>query len=425
MKAITFLGATKAYDTTYVLPDGREHTAPFFGVALARFYPGVKMCVFVTEEAKQMHFSRFSELVEDYVEDLTEIAIPSGKNEAELWQVFESVVDAVEPNEQVVFDITHGFRSLPFLSFLSAAYLRVVKKIDLVSVLYGNFEASDKNLTPYRTPVIDMTSFVGLLDWMIAADRFMRFGDATDLSVRLGQTKPDYRTATQEDFRTWKETGVSELSRTLGEVSQSLALIRPYDAMAASDSLRTEMPRILSTAGQLARPLTSLSQHIVDTFAPIALDSKRAQQDNISALTIERNLINWYLERKQIVQASAVAREWLVSYVMIYAIGTDAELLNKDQRELVTRLLGLELQKLQGESISEMPDAESDINLTDVPQLDRSVRLYGQLGEARNDLMHAGKRTGALAGKTLAKKIEGYCIQLNQLGLPLISGKEA
>ena len=31
MKAITFLGAATAYETTYVLANEREHTAPFFG----------------------------------------------------------------------------------------------------------------------------------------------------------------------------------------------------------------------------------------------------------------------------------------------------------------------------------------------------------------------------------------------------------
>jgi len=34
MKILTFLGAGKAYETTYVMPDNREHIAPFFGWAL-------------------------------------------------------------------------------------------------------------------------------------------------------------------------------------------------------------------------------------------------------------------------------------------------------------------------------------------------------------------------------------------------------
>ena len=54
MKALTFLGATAAWETKYIMPDGRKCTAPYFGVALARFYPQLTcMKVFVTERAKK------------------------------------------------------------------------------------------------------------------------------------------------------------------------------------------------------------------------------------------------------------------------------------------------------------------------------------------------------------------------------------
>lgn len=58
MKLLTFLGATTAHETTYVMPDGREHTAPFCGAALARFCPDTEMRVFVTKDAKKMHWAR-------------------------------------------------------------------------------------------------------------------------------------------------------------------------------------------------------------------------------------------------------------------------------------------------------------------------------------------------------------------------------
>lgn len=150
MKAITFLGAGRAFETVYVMPDGREHTAPFFGVALARFYPDLTMRVFVTEKARETHLAQFQQLVEDYVAELEPVDIPDGANEEELWALFQTVVDQIEDREPVIFDITHGFRSLPFLSFLAAAYLRTVKEIDLQAVLYGNFEARDTSVDPNR-----------------------------------------------------------------------------------------------------------------------------------------------------------------------------------------------------------------------------------------------------------------------------------
>lgn len=420
MKAITFLGAAKAYETTYVMPDGREHTAPYFGAALARFFPGLQMRVFVTEEARRMHYDAFKLLAEDYVDDLVAVPIGNGSDETELWSIFAAVVDAVNEEEKVVFDITHGFRSLPFLSFLAAAYLRTVKHIDLVSVLYGSYEARDQQVTPNRAPVIDLSSFVSLLDWMTAADRFIRFGDASDLAQQLYKTKPDGRTATQQDFAAWKATGISSLSRTLSDVSQALTLIRPADAMVASERLKTELPTSLPSAGALAQPLAPLGRHIAATFAELGQEESQIEHDRAGTLAVERSLIDWYLQRKQLVQATAVAREWLISYVMLYCLGPQTDPLDKQSRRRIEHALGASLQKAQAKAADtiETPAGNEPVDLSAVPDLDQLLNLYNNLGEARNDLMHAGKRPGAKSADVLSKQIEGFCRKLVSLPIP-------
>ena len=133
MKAITFLGAGTAYDTAYCMEDGREQTAPYFGAALPHFFPNLSLRVLVTPEARSAHLDRFVQLAEPHVADLEAIDIAGGRTEMEMWQIFETVIDAVDDGEQVIFDITHGFRSLPFLSFLAAAYLRVIKNSSIAS----------------------------------------------------------------------------------------------------------------------------------------------------------------------------------------------------------------------------------------------------------------------------------------------------
>jgi len=316
MKAVTFLGATTAYETTYVLDDGREHTAPFFGVALARFVPDLEMRVFVTEKARETHFARFEALVEDYVADVQPVDIPDGNTDAELWTVFQKVVDVVAPEESVSFDITHGYRSLPFLAFLSAAYLRTVKRARLEAVYYGNFEARDKS-TPPRAPVIDLTRFVELFDWMVGADRFVRFGDARDLANLLHtqheRIKPDPRTADKAAMSAWSGSPLKRAASNLTRASRALRVVRPADAMDASERIRAQLPDAVRSSQELARPFTLLSQHILDSFAPIALSEKEQKRDPAQALAIERNLIGWYLERNQTFQAVALAREWLIS----------------------------------------------------------------------------------------------------------------
>ncbi|RLT34946.1 MAG: TIGR02221 family CRISPR-associated protein [Chloroflexi bacterium] len=414
MKAITFLGATQAHETTYVMPDGREQTAPFFGVALARFYPDLSMQVFVTEKARQMHWADFQRLTEDFVAELEPVDIPDGANEAQLWTLFQSVVDAVDDGEQVIFDITHGFRSLPFLSFLAAAYLRTVKRIELEAVLYGNFEARDQTVKPNRAPVIDLTEFVALLDWMTAADRFIRFGDAQDLARQLERTKPDYRRVSKEALSDWSNS-VGKVASAMSQLSLSLRLLRPYAAMTGSDALRS---RLLDAAGSHSanpRPFQILSRRVSEAYAPLALTESQIDQDPIGLLGIERELVSWYLDRNQLVQAVAVAREWVVSWAMIH-LG-HREFLDRDAREGVEGLLG---QAIQAQKQNGTNPSQANSLLASLPGVDRAVDIYAQLGNVRNDLMHAGKRKGALTAKTLDRKARELCSRLDELPLPAV-----
>lgn len=409
MKAITFLGATRAWETTYVLPDGREQTAPFFGVALARFYPDLSMKVFVTEKARQMHWEDFQQRTEDFVADLEPVDIPDGADEAQLWTLFQSVVDAVDDGEKVIFDITHGFRSLPFLSFLAAAYLRTVKHIELEAVLYGNFEARDQTATPNRAPVVDLTEFVSLLDWMTAADRFIRFGDAQDLARQLDRTKPDYLTASKGEMSDWTQN-VGRISGALTQVSQSLRMLRPRDAMSGSALLRS---RLLGATGSTVahpRPFQILSRRITDAYAPLALEDSMA--DATAELAVERELVHWYLTRSQLVQGVAVGREWIVTWAMLHLNQTD--ILDHNAREGVENLLGEAIQERKRSGTS---PTQTNSVLARIPAIDAATDLYSQLGNLRNDIMHAGKRKGAMPVKTLEQKVRELCSRLDELPL--------
>ncbi len=417
MKAITFLGATTAYETAYLLDDGREHTAPFFGVALARFVPDLSMRVFVTEQAKEKHLAHFVELVDDYVADVQPVDIPTGRNDEELWTIFQQVVDAVEPAESVIFDITHGFRSLPFLSFLSAAYLRTVKTIRLEAVYYGNFDARDQSVSPPRTPVIDLTRFVDLLDWMVGADRFVRFGDARDLAELLRtqheRIKPDPRTADKVTMATWNQSPAKRTASKLTTVSRALRVVRPAEAMDASHAIYTQLPDAMRSIEALARPFAPLSHHVAASFAPIALDRAEQARNPVRALETERALVAWYLERNQVFQAVALAREWLVSWVMAQ-LGLAPEILDRDARHRVERAIGIELQRLQNKPVDDTETGDLP-DLDAVPKITEAVQLYSQLGDLRNDLMHAGKRKATLSAEVVENNAKEYCARLMAL----------
>ena len=418
MKVITFLGATEAWDTSYIMPDGRECTAPYFGVALARFYPDLdNLKVFVTEKARAQHWQRFQHLVEDYVDDLEPVEIPDGADEDELWSLFQTVVDAVDEQEEVIFDITHGFRSLPFLSLLAVAYLRQVKDIKLRAVLYGNYEARDRSAEPHRAPVVDLSGFVSLFDWMTAADRFTRFGDAGDLAQRLRDAKPGWQDQQADPAKREQAVRLSCAATSLDSVSMALRLIRPGEAMDASFRLKNQLLDASQSIQANARPFVPLVRAITDEYAPLAMPSAQQAEDLVGQLACEREMVDWLMKRKQYVQAATIAREWIVSWVMAQ-VEMD-EMLDEDKRREVEHILGKALQERKRKH-GAFSDAKfsNRRNLHFVSQIGKALDIYSNLGDARNDLLHAGKRRNPGKAKEMEKKVKNLCARLSELQLP-------
>lgn len=421
MKALTFLGLNPN-ETTYTMPDGREHAAPYFGVALARCHPYsdiryANMTVFVTEKARKKSWKHFKRQAKDYVDHLESVDIPDGTNEAELWSLFQTVLDAVDEGEEVIFDITHGFRPLPFLSLLAVAYLRQVKQIDLRAILYGNYEGRDKSVEPNLAPVIDLSDFVSLFDWMTAADRFTRFGDAGDLAERLRATKPPPQGKQPEPAQREQEMRLSLAAKSLRNVSLALRLIRPGEAMHTGSKLPDLLLDAARSIPANARPLDPLVHAITDAFAPLAMPRDQQEQDMVGQLERERKMVYWLLERKQYVQAVAIAREWIISWVMVK--GEMDDILDKDGREEVERIMGKAAKERTQQKGSfhdeKFPNGKT---LRSIDQISQALKLFSLLGDARNDLLHAGKRRSPRKAKTMADTINALCPRLSELHLP-------
>jgi len=94
---------------------------------------------------------------------LRPISIPDGKDEAEIWGIFETLTQNVNEGDSIVFDITHAFRSIPFLAMIAVSYLRAAKGIELNAIVYGAYDARIDD----KSPVFNLTPFVTLLDWTV------------------------------------------------------------------------------------------------------------------------------------------------------------------------------------------------------------------------------------------------------------------
>ncbi|MEO5365635.1 MAG: TIGR02221 family CRISPR-associated protein [Magnetococcus sp. WYHC-3] len=101
--------------------------------------------------------------------------IPLGRDAAEQVQILEVLADAVEEQDQVSLDLTHGLRHLPMLGLLSALYLRRVKQVDIQALYYGAKEMRDAGAK--ETPVVRLDGLMQLADWISALERYDHSGD--------------------------------------------------------------------------------------------------------------------------------------------------------------------------------------------------------------------------------------------------------
>jgi len=320
MKLITTLGAGEYKPVTYRWNDHTYETS-FIQEAFVHWLKPETTYVLLTEGARETHWNNLCQRLQEHTQTVA-IDIPDGKSEAELWEIFAAISKAVQEGDEIAFDITHGFRSLPMIAMLTIAYLKQVKGVKVQYVLYGAYEARDNQ----GAPVFDLTPFADLLDWLAAAKMFITTGDSSELGQLIQEIQNDaYRNrgAYGENLpRALKNFGAA-----LAEVSHDLLLTRVPNLPKSVSNLIEKQKRASAEVSDWTPPLTLLLDKIATAYAPFQDDS----------LSTQAALIRWYFKHNHIMQAMTLAREWVVSY-HLHKEGKDWR--DPHEREWMEQLLG-------------------------------------------------------------------------------------
>lgn len=412
MKLLTFLGTGTYGETEYALGEQRRVTC-YAPVASCTFLRPAELVVFATQEAEAAHGAALqgeAGLPTHFVR------VPKGQNTDELWTIFRQVAEAVAEGEQVAFDVTHGLRSFPLIGLLAAAFLRAARRVDVIAVLYGAYDVRDQSVTPNRTPMFDLSPMLTLLEWAVAAERFNRAGDARDLaSLVKAQRKSLAENAGGDPVRLEQVGRLGNLAGTLENISQALRLIRPYQAMRAIAGLpeRIEQARPALQQTMAALPFTLVLDDVARSYAPLAHPQPDTTGHLKRTLEVERGMIHWYAEREQWVQAIALAREWLVSWVM-YRLGI-TQLTQLSERQKVETVVGAEA--TEWVNAQKNKQAFASTFLLRLPCLETVLSLWHPLTQTRNDALHAGMREDPGRPENLIAQIQSHLRVLD--GLPL------
>lgn len=384
-KLISFLGYNrdKKYpSTTYNYQDDTYLTS-FATLAMTKFFKPEQVIVLVTQEARDENFDDLCNAVQIYNRDHEEqlplpegCLIPSGKVEHEMWEIFSIIADQLQKGDQIIFDISNGFRSLPVLSFLAAVYIKTIRAVTIERLVYGAFDAGEKVyegklLISSTAPVFDLSPFLSLLDWTTAVNTFQQTGRVENLAALT----TDLGGKPAEKF-----------AKQLEAFSQELLAARPVGTAWAASKLPELLAAVKNDSRPESKPLGLLLDSIESTFSLFQLKSVKFDKfdtayNRIQSQSMERDLlrmqlkmIDWYINKNLPIQAITLTREWLITLV---AYIKKLDIFDRKQRD--------EARDFIFESDYEVIDI---VNIwKQVGNIEPNKRLTGDI---RNDIAHCG-----------------------------------
>lgn len=389
MLIITLLGTGNYQKTTYEWKENDKtcaYTTEFFPEAIAHFFQPDKIMALVTSQAKaHANFKNFCDRLPGLIEA---IDIPEGKSEQDLWAIFDKCAAAIDEKETIILDITHAFRSLPLYVFTVAAYLRRTKGVKIKHIVYGAYEARDER---NHSPTLDLTPLLDLMDWLSGAEALLTRSDTRSLADSLDNT--------QQRIRKSVNTGelpsrLQSVAKQMRDFYQALAMSCPVEAMQCAERLATNLDKAAHEIEQWTKPFAVILKQVRSEIGRLAYrQSNQLDGDNIRK---QFELIIYCLEKDLIVQAVTLAREWVISWVILQR-GGDNSWLDKKYRAEIETALGIAAAQKRGQTTAEeVPEWFSAM-----PYAETIALLWDQLVNLRNEIAHCGMRPNRQPASTI------------------------
>lgn len=369
---LSFLGNSIYKPTLYKAENQNEETIKstrFIQEALIQHYcsdfsKGDKIFIFTTKEAlhnwkDEIHFdSRSNEnVVYDSLKQrlnklelactYENIEIPNGKSTEEIWDIFQIVYDLIEKGDELLFDITHGFRSLPMLNMVLINYAKLLRNITVSGIYYGNWEARYTKNTKTYSPIWNLTDFEELQEWTNSANIFLNTGNAIKLS-KLIQDKENF--AIKE--------GLTSFSKHI-LVNRGVDILKGDKIIALRDALKKVEDADLITKDKPLVPILNKIRHKFDGY-----------KDNhpINGFIA----VKWAINNGLIQQAATLLEESITTFIL-FEIGQSVAVQDKDKRTAASAALTI------GDQVQ--------FRYTDPESLDKSHPRYKDLKSRKEEVL--------------------------------------
>ncbi|MGI6513759.1 MAG: TIGR02221 family CRISPR-associated protein [Syntrophomonadaceae bacterium] len=249
--------------------------------------------------------------------DVTEVRIPDGRTVEELWQILEAVLHSIPHNCELTLDVTHGYRSFPFLYFTAALFLKALRGVQIKAVYYAMLESEET-----EKPIIDLSLLLDMVEWFYATRIFHHTGQASPLCELLRPLETPPAGVTGKDNAPYQL--VKSIRRALENVSAAYAQALPLELGREAEQLLRRItqpiPRHMEQKVPLATELFGSISSFAGSFALPATRQRRIRikevELNLSELTRQSSIIDSYLKQGYVNYALGMIREWMVSCAM-------------------------------------------------------------------------------------------------------------
>ena len=323
--------------------------------------------------------------------------LPHGNNETEIWNIFENTFSKLQDEDELYFDLTHGFRYLPMLVMVLINYSKFLKNTKVKSITYGNFES--RNRITNEAPIIDLLLLSTLQDWTYAAGQFLDSGNVNKLiNLSTDKIAPILRDTKGKD------EGAKILRKFIDSLEKSVEDMQACRGVSVVEA---------TNLGALKQITNQLESTFIQPLNPIFGKIKSQFEDFSEHANVKNGFIaaKWCLENGLYQQSITI---FLENVVTLFCKEEGLDYKGKE-RELINKAFKIHEKNLDEDKWLFSSDISEEELLTSKSvikrlllneKLKRLSHSFDVCTNIRNDINHSGMRNDPHKPKTIKDKIE-------------------
>jgi len=401
---LSFLGTGKYKNCNYFFDNQKINNVKYIQEAVLRIF-----CkdwdkndigfILTSSAAKNIHWQDLKNNLQDLPFLVDNVDIPTGSCESEIWDIFQKIIDIIKENDEVLIDITHGFRLMPIILSSAMSYLESIKKIKIIGIYYGAFEVlgnpvevDNMPIENRNAPIFDLTPTFTIQKWAKAAEVFEKTGSIDQIHhLSLEEVEPILKETKGKNQEAQQiKNVVSELYKLVNEIKTCRSkdvVTKDFSILKAKINNLKELNIVKPLEGILEKIHKNVSNFQNDIF------------ENSFAI------IEWCISYGLIQQAYTFLSETVVTFFTKLEYGFD-EIWDREIREKLS--CNIKSYFKDGANEENTSTIKNSINwLTKIDGNDFFNKME-LLKKYRNDINHCGYRKDSLDYKKLTEKITEF-----------------